>query len=213
MSKYFSFFYKTLPYYLCLLLLVGCASTTQTQFRPVETRDVEQLLMRGKNRLVSKKKNSEVSLYLTFPRIKDGSKWNMWIELVNLSKKTAYIDEEKIKITRISDKKPLHVLSYEEIFKKVAVKNIWNALKIAVADITATSIIYTRHSVSRYVLRPTHIRGGESFSAVFATSLPRIKSKKEQFKIEVNFAGDIHTFQVEQEKQKRVRKKPLRLWK
>ena len=195
MSKCLPFVYKFLSHCLCLLLLAGCASTTQ--FKPVETKGVEQLLLKGKNQLLSKKKHSEVSLYLMSPETKDGSELDVWIECVNLSKKTAYIDKEKIKVTRLSDKKPLYVLSYEELLEQVKAKNMWNALAI----IAGTS--YIHYKLSDSVLRPTHIRPKEKFSAIFVATLPKIENKKEQFKIEVDFAGDIHAFQIEQEKQKR----------
>ena len=125
----------------------------------------------------------------------------MWLECINRSKKTAYIDKEKITITRISDKTPLHILSYEEIVKQVNAKNTWSIL----AMMAGTS--YSRYYVSKSVLRPTHIRPKEQFSAVFAATLPEIENKAEQFKIEIDFAGDIHTFQIEQKKNTRKRKR------
>ena len=200
MLKYPPFIYKTLFYCLCLLLLAGCASTTQ--FKPVETKGVEQLLLKGKNKLLSKKKHSEVLLFLMSPETDDGSELDLWIQCVNLSKNTAYIDKEKIKITRVSDGSLLHILSYKELIEQVKRKNAWNILPIMAGH------SYTHHSVSSSVLRPTHIRPKESFSAVFATRLPKVKNKKEQFKIEVDFAGNIHTFQVEQsiKKYKRFKK-------
>ena len=94
----------------------------------------------------------------------------------------------------MSDKRSLYIYSYEDLVKQVEEKNATNA---TVGILSGTSCII--YNVPKSVLRPTHVRPKERFSASFTTQLPELKkAKKERFKIEVDFAGDIHTFQIKQ---------------
>lgn len=137
--KYFYFVlcrsFQFLSLFIFFTIFISCTSTTKINL--IKSKGVKKVYLDGQEAIISKKRNSQVSLLVSEARIKDGKRLQVLMHFTNLSDEPINLNPNRIRVLRLSKKDSINVLSYDDLIEEVNK----NKRRYAISSIIMSALI------------------------------------------------------------------------